>query len=229
MRMVKLSETLSLSAIIQGFWRIADWNMTTHELVHFMHGCIERGVTTFDTAEIYAGTACESMMGQAFRQDKTLRPKIQLVTKTGIFRTQLDGKTFGYYNTTYPRVKQSCTESLQRLCTDYIDLYLIHREDPCFDPWQTAQALNELKAEGLVREVGVSNFAPFKFEALNKALGGGLVTNQIEWNPVCYEHFNSGMIDYLAATKFTPWCGRPWQAAGSLPAMNPPAKMPWPK
>ena len=53
------------------------------------------------------------------------------------------------------------------------DLYLIHREDPCFNPWETARALKDLKKEGLVKEVGVSNFDPFKFDALNKAMEGG--------------------------------------------------------
>jgi predicted oxidoreductase len=85
---------------------------------------------------------------------------------------------------------QSCKESLIRLGTDHIDLYLIHREDPCFDPWETARALKDLKKSGMVLEVGVSNFDPFKFDALNQAIEGELVTNQIEWNPVCFEHFN---------------------------------------
>ena len=89
------------------------------------------------------------------------------------------------------------------------DLYLIHREDPCFNPWETARALKDLKKEGLVKEVGVSNFDPFKFDALNKAMEGGLVTNQIEWNPVCFEHFNSGMMDYLTARRIHPMIWSP--------------------
>ena len=89
------------------------------------------------------------------------------------------------------------------------DLYLIHREDPCFNPWETARALKDLKKEGLVKEVGVSNFDPFKFDALNKAMKGGLVTNQIEWNPVCFEHFNSGMMDYLTARRIHPMLWSP--------------------
>lgn len=84
-------------------------------------------------------------MGEAFAADKTIREKIQLISKTGIFQEQIGGKTFGYYNTTYNRVVQSCKESLQRLHTDHLDLYLIHREDPCFDPWETAGALKDLK------------------------------------------------------------------------------------
>lgn len=205
MRTVKLSEQLTLSPVVQGFWRLDGWNFSARELAQFMNACIERGVTSFDTAEIYAGTLCETLMGEAFEADKTIRGRIQLVSKTGIF--QKGG--FGYYNTTYDRVIQSCKESLQRLHTDYLDLYLIHREDPCFDPWETARALKTLKKEGLIREAGVSNFDPFKFDAINMAMNGTLVTNQIEWNPVCFEHFDSGMMDYLTVHRIHPMLWSP--------------------
>lgn len=210
MKRIKLSEQLSLSAVVQGFWRLDKWNWTAKELSGFMNACIERGVTTFDTAEIYAGTRCESQMGEAFAADRTIRERIQLVSKTGIFRADIrPGESFGYYDTTYDRIIRSCKESLKRLQTDYLDLYLIHREDPCFDPWETAEALKELKKEGLIREAGVSNFDPFKFDALNKAMDGALVTNQIEWNPVCFEHFESGMMDYLTVNRIHPMIWSP--------------------
>ena len=209
MKMVRLSDNLSLSAVVQGFWRLESWNWTTKELVEFMNACIDKGVTTFDTAEIYSATLCEKLMGDAFAEDKSIRDRIQLVSKTGIFQEKINEETFGYYNTTYDRIMQSCKESLERLQTDHLDLYLIHREDPCFDPWETARALKDLKKEGLVKEVGVSNFDPFKFEALNKAMDGQLVTNQIEWNPVCFEHFNSGMMDYLTVNRIHPMIWSP--------------------
>jgi len=173
------------------------------------------GITTFDTAEIYGRTVCETLMGKAFKKDPTLIKRIELVTKTGIFEKEISGEKIGYYNTRYSRVMQSCKESITRLGIDKIDLYLIHREDPCFNPWDTGRALEELQKEGLVLEIGVSNFDPFKFEALNAAVNGKLVTNQIEWNPICFEHFNSGMIDYLAMKKLHPMIWSPL-AGGKL-------------
>ena len=166
MRKTSLSENLSLSVIAQGFWRLTSWEFTTEELDSFMNGCIDRGVTTFDTAEVYGGTRCESLMGEAFSKDPSIRGKIELVTKTGISRTMIDEKPFGYYDTTYDRIIKSCKESLQRLQTDYIDLYLIHREDPLLDPWETGRALLDLKKEGLeqiklpdsVQEIGMGVF-----------------------------------------------------------------------
>lgn len=210
MKRVALSEGLSLSAIVQGFWRLDGWGKSPKELAEFMNECIERGVTSFDTAEIYADTECERMMGEAFKVDPTIRDRIELVSKTGIFKKkQSDGSVFGYYDTTYDRVKRSCRESLERLATDRLDLYLIHREDPLIDVHEAARALLDLKKEGLVREIGVSNFDPFKFEALNRATGGQLVTNQIELNPVCFEHFNSGMMDVLVSQKVHPMIWSP--------------------
>lgn len=215
MKTVNLSDKLSLSIFVQGFWRLKNWGMTAIELADYMNLCIEKGITSFDTAEIYSDTLCEKLMGEAFQQDKTIRNKIQLISKTGIFAEEINGRRFGYYNTSYDRIMQSCKESLQRLKTDYLDLYLIHREDPCFDPWETARALKELKKEGLVKEVGVSNFDPFKFDALNKAMDGELVTNQIEWNPLCFEHFNNGMMDYLTVNRIHPMIWSPL-AGGKL-------------
>ena len=74
---------------------------------------------------------------------------------------------------------------------------------------QAGRAMLDLKKEGLIKEIGVSNFDPFKFDAMNKAVDGALVTNQIEWNPVCFEHFNSGMMDYLTVNKIHPMIWSP--------------------
>lgn len=196
---------VACSRIVQGFWRLTDWGMTTEELVELMNACVDMGVTTFDTAEVYGGTQCESQMGKAFANDPSLKKQVQIVTKTGIRR----GASGGYYDTRYASVLNACKESLGRLGVDVIDVYLIHREDPMLDPWETGAALLELKKQGLVREVGVSNFDPFKFDALNTAVGGTLVTNQIEWNPMCFEHFQSGMIDRLMEKKVRPMVWSP--------------------
>ena len=209
MTKIKLTDNLSLSQIIRGFWRLDTWELSTDELIDNMKSSIDLGVTSFDTAEIYADTLCESQIGEAFAKDPALRGKVELISKTGIYKQEINGESFGYYNTTYDRIVRSCKESLQRLHTDYLDLYLIHREDPLLDPWEAGRAMLDLKKEGLIKEIGVSNFDPFKFDAMNKAVDGALVTNQIEWNPVCFEHFNSGMMDYLTVNKIHPMIWSP--------------------
>lgn len=77
------------------------------------------------------------------------------------------------------------------------------------DPYETARALKDMKRQGLIREAGVSNFDPFKFQALNRAMDGTLRTNQIEWNPVCFEHFDSGMMDLLLQERIHPMIWSP--------------------
>lgn len=207
--------TVSCSRIVQGFWRLVGWKWSTDELLKFMEQCIALGVDTFDTAEIYDNTECETQIGKALAQNPSLRSKIKLISKMGIYGEQVNGERFGYYNTTYDQVMNSCKAALKRLNTDYIDIYLVHREDPCIDFWETGLALQELKKQGMIKEFGVSNFDPFKFSGLQKATGNALVTNQIEVNPLCFEHFDSGMIDVLTADKIHPLIWSP-MAGGRL-------------
>ena len=65
MTKIKLTDNLSLSQIIRGFWRLDTWELSTDELIDNMKSSIDLGVTSFDTAEIYADTLCESQIGEA--------------------------------------------------------------------------------------------------------------------------------------------------------------------
>lgn len=206
---IKLSDKVTFSRIIQGFWRLCDWHIPAEETAKLIQGCLDRGVTTFDTAERYGFCDCERQLGEAFKLVKANRSKYQIVTKTGISWSAPQDDCFGYYDTRYDRIIKSCKESIQRLGCDYLDLLLIHREDPCIDPHEVAAAFKQLKKEGLILEAGVSNFDPFKFNALNNLMDGTLVTNQIEWNPGCFEHFNSGMIDLLTEKRIHPMIWSP--------------------
>jgi len=215
MQYVNISDTVRFSRIVQGFWRLTDWDMPAAEAAALIDGCLERGVTTLDTAEIYGDGECEVQLGAALGQLKRRREDYQIVTKTGISKEVVDGETFGYYDTGYQRIIDSCKNSLRKLGCEYIDLYLIHREDPLIDHHQVAGALKELKKQGCIREAGVSNFDPFKFTALNNLMDGTLRTNQIEWNPCCFEHFDSGMMDLLVEKQVHPMIWSPL-AGGQL-------------
>lgn len=102
---ISLSNQLSLSPIVQGFWRLDSWKLSTEQLTRFMSQCIDRGVTSFDTAEIYADSLCEKLMGDAFQSNKSLRNRIEVISKTGIFSKTINGQRFGYYNTTKNKLK----------------------------------------------------------------------------------------------------------------------------
>ena len=159
---------IELSRVIQGYWRLTSWDWSPEKLADHMNACVENGVTTFDTAAVYGGGECERQMGKALAFDPTLRSRIELVTKVGIV-PKGENAAFSHYNTTYDHVMRACRDCLERLGTDYVDLLLIHREDPCLDPAECGRALKDLQAEGLIRAYGVSNFDPWKFQALNQA------------------------------------------------------------
>ena len=89
MTKIKLTDNLSLSQIIRGFWRLDTWELSTDELIDNMKSSIDLGVTSFDTAEIYADTLCESQIGEAFAKDPALRGKVELISKTGIYKQEI--------------------------------------------------------------------------------------------------------------------------------------------
>lgn len=201
---------VKLSRIVRGFWRLngpkaGSWNISDSELEAMLAGCLDRGVSTFDAADVYGAGQCEVQLGRVLPSFR--REDYQIVTKAGICWDSARGCS--YYNTTYDYLTSACRAALERLQCGYIDLFLIHREDPMLDPYEAGQALLDLKKDGLIREAGVSNFDPFKMDGLNSAMGGCLRTNQIELHPCCFEHFNSGMTDYLTAKRIRPMIWSP--------------------
>lgn len=210
MEKLQLNNEVSLSRIIQGLWRLKAWKMTAEELLTFVHQCIDLGVTSFDTAEIYGNYEAEAMFGEALKLEPSLRSKIEIITKTGInMKSDKRPYAMGHYDTTYDKVVASCKKSIDLMHCEYLDVFLIHREDPLINHKEVAQALKDLKAMGLIKAYGVSNFDPFKFDALHKATGGQLVTNQIEVSPLCFEHFNNGNMDYLQSVNVAPMIWSP--------------------
>ncbi|MDP2813051.1 MAG: aldo/keto reductase [Erysipelotrichaceae bacterium] len=210
MEKIKLNENVSISPIVQGFWHLTDWNWTIAETIEFIEQCIALGVTTFDTAEIYGNYACEERMGEVLRAAPHLRDRIQIVTKTGInmFSDQRP-YTLGHYDTRKHKVVASCQESIEKMNCDYLDVFLIHREDPVIDHKELGKTLDELVDSGWVKAVGVSNFDPMKFDVLQSFMKHKLVINQIECSPVCFEHFNNGNMDYLQKMDVRPMIWSP--------------------
>ena len=205
METIQLNKNVSLSRIIQGFWRLHTWNFTAQDLLDFMKECVSLGVTSFDTAEIYGNYTSEKLLGDALALDPTFRSKIQIITKTGINKLNPNKPyTMKHYDTTYDKIKSSCYASLKKLNTSYIDVYLIHREDPFFNPVDATKAFNELIEEGCIKSYGVCNYDPFKFDSFHTLSNFQLVTNQIEVSPLEFEHFNSGMLDLLQKYQIHP-------------------------
>ncbi|NOD36461.1 MULTISPECIES: aldo/keto reductase family oxidoreductase [unclassified Ruegeria] len=183
MQRVKLSDSLEMSRLVYGMWRLGDDSDTsTGHVVAKIQACLDQGITTFDQADIYGGYAAEAVLGNALRANPSLRQKMEIVTKCDIIAPvgrYADAKV-KYYDTSRAHILKSVDTSLTEMAIDHIDLLLIHRPDPLMDHNETGAALDEVVASGKVGAVGVSNFRPWDWSLLQSAMKTKLVTNQIE-------------------------------------------------
>jgi aryl-alcohol dehydrogenase-like predicted oxidoreductase len=115
---------------------------------------IDRGITFFDTADMYGPFTNEKLLGRVLGPH---RHDVTLATKFGIVRDE-DGTHHGV-NGRPSYVKKACTRSLRRLDTDHIDLYYLHRVDPEVPIEHTVGAMGQLVEEGKVRFLGLSEAA----------------------------------------------------------------------
>lgn len=143
---------LKISELIFGNWithgsQVDD--VTAHATIH---AALDAGITTFDTADVYAGTKAEAVMGAALRDQR--REGIEIFTKVywptgpGVNDRGLSRK----------HIMESCHASLRRLQTDYIDLYQAHRYDFQTPLEETLRAFDDLVRQGKVLYVGVSEW-----------------------------------------------------------------------
>lgn len=150
---------------------------------------LEAGYRHFDCATIYRN---EDKIGNALHSSGIDRKDLFLTSK--VWRTEMG----------YEATLQAFQESLKKLQTDYLDLYLIHwptvstDQDWEDDSWrernaQTWKALEKLYAEGYVRAIGVSNFLPHHLEELAKTANELPMSNQLEYHPGYTQQF---AVDY---------------------------------
>jgi aryl-alcohol dehydrogenase-like predicted oxidoreductase len=124
-----------------------------HEVIALLHAAVERGVTFFDTAEVYGPFNNEELVGEAL---ESVRGQVVIATKFG-FDINPDGSRGPKPVNSQPaHIKRAVEGSLKRLRTDYIDLYYQHRVDPDVPIEDVAGAVKDLIAEGKVRHFGLS-------------------------------------------------------------------------
>ncbi len=120
------------------------------EMIDLTRAAVERGVTFFDTAQVYGPFANEELVGEAL---EPMRDEVVIATKFGFDFT---GRDRGGLDSRPETIKSSVEESLKRLRTDFIDLLYQHRVDPQVPIEDVAGAVKELIAEGKVRHFGLS-------------------------------------------------------------------------
>lgn len=132
---------------------------------------LEAGINFFDHADIYGGTACESIFKDCLEAVPGSREKIVIATKAGI--------RSGFYEHNPDYLRRSLEGSLKRMGLDFVDLYQLHRPDPLSHPSETAAVLDEMYTQGKIRAIGVSNYHPQQMLALRQFLKAPIVSNQI--------------------------------------------------
>lgn len=175
-------QTLNLSSIIAGCWKMAEWKVSIKQRENYISHCIDNGITSFDHADIYGDYRCEELFGEAFKAFKAQREQLQIVSKCGIkliSKNRAEHK-IKHYDTSYSHIVTSVERSLKNLCTDYLDCLLIHRPDPLMNTEEVAKAFNDLIDSGKILSAGVSNFTPIQFDMLQSSCNFQLATNQIE-------------------------------------------------
>ena len=202
-----------LSDLIYGTWRILDEKIapTPPELRARFELCLELGITTLDTAEIYGLYQVEEALGKIFAGEPGFRDRFQLVTKCGIDipSPEKDFARVAHYNASADNLIRCAEKSLRLLNTDRLDLFLVHRPDWFASADETAGALSRLLAEGKVLQVGVSNYSQSQFALLNDRLGSRLFTNQVEFSLLNMNAMDDGTLAQCEQARIRPMAWSP--------------------
>ena len=125
----------------------------TKEMTSLLHAAVDRGVTFFDTAEVYGPLLNEELVGEALAP---FRGRVVIATKFGWEANPDDGGKWSALNSRPEHIKQVAEASLKRLKVDAIDLYYQHRVDLNVPIEDVAGAVKELIQEGKVKHFGLS-------------------------------------------------------------------------
>ena len=150
--------------------------------IQAIKNAIEAGITHIDTAEAYAAGWAEKLIGKAIKGYD--RKKLIIVSKVK------------WENLNYDSIIKAANSSLERLETNYLDLYLIHGPNPQIPIQETIKAMDYLKEKGLVKNIGVCNFSIARFKEAQFYTKNKLIANQLHHNLIYREAQRKGLIEF---------------------------------
>ncbi|THJ13154.1 aldo/keto reductase [Nocardioides sp.] len=153
---------------------------------------VESGIGRFDHADIYRRGSAESVFGEVLRRAPELRARIRIQGKVGIRLAA--GDVVGHYDLGAVAIREGVLGSIERLGVERLDVLLLHRPDPLWEPVEVASAVAELQRDGLVGDVGASNMSTAQLVALQDALGTPLVANQLEMSLARHGFVDSAVL-----------------------------------
>jgi aryl-alcohol dehydrogenase-like predicted oxidoreductase len=171
---------LKVSEITYGNWVTHASQVEDDAAVKTVHAALDAGITTFDTADTYANTAAETILGTALAGQR--RESLEIFTKV-YFPTGPKGANDTGLSRKH--IMDSVNGSLKRLGTDYIDLYQAHRFDYETPLEETFQAFADIVRQGKALYIGVSEWTAEQLReghALAKQLGIQLISNQPQYS-----------------------------------------------
>ncbi len=151
------NSNLGVSALGLGCMRMSFGDTPTdkQEMIYFIHKAVERGITFFDTAEVYGPFTNEELVGEAL---EPLKGKVVIATKFGFKHGPDVGPHPRFGLDSRPeQIRRVAEESLKRLCVEVIDLFYQHRPDPDVPIEDVAGAVKDLIQAGKVKHFGFPN------------------------------------------------------------------------
>ena len=185
-------------------WR--DWVLPEGEALPFYRQAYEAGITFWDTADVYSAGASEVITGKAMKQLASRRDEIVLATKVhGVM-----GEGANQKGLSRKHIMQAIDASLQRLGTDHVDLYIIHRCDPETPMEETIAALNDVVKAGKALYLGASSMWAWQFMkllSLQRAHGYAEFVSMQNYYNLIYREEEREMMPLCAAEGIavTPW------------------------
>jgi diketogulonate reductase-like aldo/keto reductase len=178
----KLKNGFEMPVYGLGTWKMGEDSSQKQAEVAAIREAIEEGITHIDTAEVYANGGAEEIIGEAIKHYD--RKNLFLVSK--VFGDHLR----------YDKLLESAKKSIERLKTDYLDLYLLHRFNPEVPLEETMKAMNKLREQGLIKNIGISNFTVTETIEAKKNSKNPVVANQLHLNLKFRESERKGLLKY---------------------------------
>ena len=202
-----------VSQAIYGFWRWQSIDNTNdyQQLEQTILYCLNKGINTFDHADIYAGYSIEESFGSIIKKNNINRHDIVLFTKCG-FNIPHQSKPqyrLEHHNSSAKHIEESVNQSLTNLKTDYIDVLFLNGLDPVSNLEETAISIDSLRQSGKIKNVGIVNFSVFQHQLLASYLKSPIVTNHLDLSLLNTSALDNGQIDFSKQRYMSPLAASP--------------------